>query len=108
MPSKSNEGLALSENSSISIPLGNLLFLLGAVGVAVFAYTGITEQLSTLENQVAMQQEDIDENSEFVNCWPKDACGGAGLPTDSIQNLKIEQMQIAIDEIEQKLEELKK
>lgn len=108
MPSKSNEGLALSEDSGITIPLGNLLFLLGAVGVAVFAYTGITEQLSTLENQVAMQQEDIDENSEFVNCWPKDACGGAGLPTDSIQNLKIEQMQIAIDEIEQKLEELKK
>ncbi len=108
MPSKSNEGLALSEDSGITIPLGNLLFLLGAVGVAVFAYTGITEQLSTLENQVAMQQEDIDENSEFVNCWPKDACGGAGLPTDSIQNLKIEQMQTAIDEIEQKLEELKK
>ena len=105
---KNDDVLSLSEDSGITIPLGNLLFLLGAVGVAVFAYTGITEQLSTLENQVAMQQEDIDENSEFVNCWPKDACGGAGLPTDSIQNLKIEQMEVAIDEIEQKLEELKK
>ena len=105
---KNDDVLSLSEDSGITIPLGNLLFLLGAVGVAVFAYTGITEQLSTLENQVAMQQEDIDENSEFVSCWPKDACGGAGLPTDLIQNLKIEQMQIAIDEIEQKLEELKK
>jgi len=104
---KNDDVLSLSEDSGITIPLGNLLFLLGGVGVAVFAYTGITEQISTLENQVAMQQEDIDENSEFVSCWPKDACGGAGLPTDSIQNLKIEQMQQAISKIQLDIEGLK-
>ena len=57
----------LSESSEFTIPLKNLLALVGATAVSVWAYFGIIERLAFLEHEQAMHWEEITENDDWID-----------------------------------------
>ena len=55
--------MKISENTSVSLPIRNLLAIVGAVALGVWAYFGIVERLNLLETADKLQQQDLLEAS---------------------------------------------
>ena len=80
----------------------NLISIIGAVAIGVWAYFGIIERLNTLETDNHLIKKDLEGAVEFSIKWPRGELGS--LPADSEQFLLIED---AIKDIEDIQEELK-
>ena len=55
--------MKISENTSVSLPIRNLLAIVGAVAIGVWAYFGIIERLNSLETADKLQEQDLLEAS---------------------------------------------
>ena len=82
--------LDVSDKTAISMPMRNLLAILSAVAVGVWAFFGIQERLNTLETRVTLSESDLTKNTEFRIKWPRGELGA--LPADAQQDLLIEFM----------------
>ena len=51
--------MKLSDSTAISMPMRNLLSILAAVGIGVWAYFGIIERLNTLETDNTLMKSDL-------------------------------------------------
>ncbi len=58
---------AFSDDSVVSIPLRNLISILGAVAISTWAYYGVLERLSSIERDLAVHWEEIEENDEWID-----------------------------------------
>ena len=94
--------MKVSENTSVDMPVKNLISIIGAVGIGVWAYFGIIERLNTLETDNHLIKKDLEGAVEFSIKWPRGELGS--LPADSEQFLLIE---YAIKDIEDIQDELK-
>ena len=94
--------MKVSESTNIAMPIKNLVSIIAAVAVGVWAYFGITEKLNNHATQLELMQKDLDQAVEFSIKWPRGEMGS--LPADAEQFLLIED---AIKDIEQIEEELK-
>ena len=94
--------MKVSENTSVDMPLKNLISIIGAVAIGVWAYFGIIESLNTLETDNHLIKKDLEGAVEFSIKWPRGELGS--LPADSEQFLLIED---AIKDIEDIQEEQK-
>ena len=94
--------MKVSESTNIAMPIKNLVSIIAAVAVGVWAYFGITEKLNNHATQLELMQKDLDKAVEFSIKWPRGEMGS--LPADAEQFLLIED---AIKDIEQIEEELK-
>jgi len=57
----------LSESSEFTIPLKNLLALVAATAVSVWAYFGVSERLSFLEHNLEMLAIEVEENDDWID-----------------------------------------
>ena len=57
----------ISDDSTVTIPLRNLISILGAVAVSTWAYYGVIERLNTLEHEVDVHWEEIEENDNWID-----------------------------------------
>lgn len=57
--SEDTKPLSVSEDSAISIPLRNLISLLGAVAAAVWGYSELNGRITTLENNSLSTDEHV-------------------------------------------------
>ena len=80
----------LNENTELQLPLRNLISMIVATGVAVWAYFGIIERLNTIETNYTMMNADVEQNSDFRIKWPRGEMGS--LPADSEQFMLIEHL----------------
>ncbi len=80
--------LDVSDKTAISMPMRNLLAILSATAVGVWAFFGIQERLNTLETRVTLSESDLTKNTEFRIKWPRGELGA--LPADAQQDLLIE------------------
>jgi uncharacterized protein HemX len=55
--------MKISENTSVALPIRNLLAIVGAVAIGVWAYFGIIERLNSLETADKLQEQDLLEAS---------------------------------------------
>tara|TARA_R100001082_G_C4314976_1_gene138535 strand:+ start:147 stop:542 length:396 start_codon:yes stop_codon:yes gene_type:complete len=94
--------MKVNESTNIAMPIKNLISIIGAVGIGVWAYFGITEKLNNHATQLELMQKDLDKAVEFSIKWPRGEMGS--LPADAEQFLLIED---AIKDIEDIQEELK-
>ena len=94
--------MKVSENTNIQLPLRNLVSIIVAVAVAVWAYFGIIERLNTIETNGKLMISDVDENTEFRIKWPRGEMGS--LPADSEQFLLIENMVVEIEKITERVD----
>lgn len=83
-----NDRFDVSDKTAISMPMRNLLAILSATAVGVWAFFGIQERLNTLETRVTLSESDLTKNTEFRIKWPRGELGA--LPADAQQDLLIE------------------
>ena len=57
----------INEESQISIPLRNVFGIVSAILSAAWGYFELTEQVNSVEKEVAVVQDDIDENRRMLN-----------------------------------------
>jgi hypothetical protein len=95
--------MKISDNTAISMPMRNLLSILAAVGIGVWAYFGIIERLNTLETDNTLMKSDLTKAVEFSIKWPRGELGS--LPADSEQFLLIESLLIDVEDIETEIKE---
>ena len=89
--------MKVSENTNIQLPLRNLISIIIAVAIAVWAYFGIIERLNTIETNGKLMITDVDENTEFRIKWPRGELGT--LPADAEQYLLIENALVEIEKL---------
>ena len=85
------------------MPMRNLLSILAAVGVGVWAYFGVIERLNNVETSQTLIEKDLDKAVEFSIKWPRGELGS--LPADSEQFMLIEHMAGQIEKIQKQIEE---
>ena len=90
----------INDNTTITIPLRNLLALVAGTAVAVTGYFHIAERITMLEQSRIMIQKDVEGNSKWIVDWEKDGL----LPADIIQNNQIEFLQDRVLKLENILE----
>ena len=99
----SKDRLDVSDNTAISMPVRNMLAIIGAVGVGVWSYFGITEKLNQHSTTLTLMQSDLEKNTEFRIKWRRGEMGS--LPADSEQFMLIEDLYGSVEKIEENLEQ---
>ena len=56
--------MKISDNTAISMPMRNLLSILGATAVGVWAYFGVIERLNNIETQGKLMIADLQRRLE--------------------------------------------
>ena len=95
--------ISVSENTGISMPLKNLISIVSAVAIGVWAYFGIVERLNILESDSKLMHKDLEKAVEFSIKWPRGELGS--LPADAEQFLLIEDALKDIEDIQEGLKE---
>ena len=95
--------MRVSDNTAISMPMRNLLSILAAVGIGVWAYFGIIERLNTLETDNTLMKSDLTKAVELSIKWPRGELGS--LPADSEQFLLIESLLTDVEDIQAEIKE---
>ena len=54
--------MKISDNTSVSMPMRNLLSILGATALGVWAYFGVIERLNNIETQGKLMLSDVEKN----------------------------------------------
>ena len=96
--------MKVSENTNIQLPLRNLISIIGAVALGVWAYFGVIERLNTIETNGKLMIADVEKNSEFRIKWPRGEMGS--LPADSEQFLLIEDMIVDIEKLTTRVDDM--
>tara|TARA_R100000656_G_scaffold8083_1_gene9256 strand:+ start:49 stop:444 length:396 start_codon:yes stop_codon:yes gene_type:complete len=94
--------MKLSDSTAISMPMRNLLSILTAVGVGVWAYFGVIERLNNVETNYKLVSSDLEKNTDFRIKWPRGELGS--LPADSEQFMLIEHMAGQMEKVQEQLE----
>ena len=97
-----NNRLDVSDKTAISMPMRNLLSILAAVGIGVYAYFGIQERLNNVETRNILMEADLKKAVEFSVKWPRGELGS--LPADSEQFMLIEYMSTQLEKMQAQVE----
>ena len=65
----------ISDNTAISMPIRNMIAIIGAVCIGVWAYFGITEKLNQHDTQLTLIQKDLETVVEFSIKYPRGELG---------------------------------
>ena len=82
--------MKLNDNTSVAMPIRNLLSIIIAVAIGVWAYFGVIARLTQVETALVLTEKDLEKNTEFRIKWPRGEMGS--LPADSEQYMLIEFM----------------
>ena len=96
--------MKVSDNTSVAMPVRNLLSIIAAVGVGVWAYFGVIERLNNIETQGKLMLSDVEKNTEFRIKWPRGEMGS--LPADAQQDMLIEFMSAQIEAMQSEMESM--
>ena len=107
--------LDISENTAISMPMRNLISIVAAVAVGVWAYFGVLERITMLETKSTLAEKDLqqavdtisadlEKNTEFRIKWPRGEMGS--LPADSEQFMLIEHIAGQVEAIQKSMEDM--
>ena len=105
----------ISDNTAISMPVRNMLAIIGAVAVGVWAYFGVLERITMLETKSVLTEKDLEshierletelvKNTEFRIKWPRGEMGS--LPADSEQFMLIEDLYGSVENIDKHIESM--
>ncbi len=111
----SKSRLEISSESAVSMPMKNLIAIIGAVAVGVWAYFGVIERLNKLETNTTLLTKDleqaeealgvdIEKNNEFRIKWPRGDLGSP--PADSEQFMLIEFLSGQVEQIQKDLQNM--
>jgi len=84
--------MKISDQTSVALPIKNLIAIAGAVAIGVWAYFGIIERLNLLETADKLQQQDLLEAS-------------AQKPIDQEQFMLLEHLASQVEKLEKNQEQ---
>ena len=107
--------LDVSDQTAISMPMRNLLSIITAVAIGVWAYFGVLERITMLETKSTLAEKDLqqavdtitadlEKNTEFRIKWPRGEMGS--LPADSEQFMLIEHIAGQVESIQKSMEDM--
>ena len=107
--------LDVSDQTAISMPMRNLISIIAAVAVGVWAYFGVLERITMLETKAQLQEKDLNQsvemltadlekNTEFRIKWPRGEMGS--LPADSEQFMLIEHIAGQLEQVQKSMESM--
>ena len=96
--------MKLSDNTAISMPMRNLLSILAAVGIGVWAYFGFIERLNNVETQSTLMKSDLEKAVEFSIRWPRGELGS--LPADAEQFMLLEMVSGQVEKMEKRVDDM--
>ena len=107
--------MKISDQTSISMPMKNLISIVVAVGIGVWAYFGVIERLNKLETTSQLSEKDltqteerlwgdVEKNNEFRIKWPRGELGSP--PADSEQFMLIEHIAGQVEKIQNRMEDM--
>ena len=111
----SKNRLDISDQTAISMPMKNLISIVAAVAVGVWAYFGVLERITMLETTSQLSEKDLNQhverletdltkNTEFRIKWPRGEMGS--LPADSEQYMLIEDLYGSVEKIQKQLDNM--
>ena len=92
----------ISDQTSIAMPMRNLISIVVAVALGVWAYFGVIERLNRIETQLVLIDSDLVKNTEFRIKWPRGDLGS--LPADSEQFMLIEHLAGELEKLQENIE----
>ena len=95
---------SVSDKTAISMPMRNLLAILTATAIGVYAFFGIQEKLNNLQTVQTLMESDLVKNTEFRIRWPRGEMGS--LPADSEQFMLIEYMDGQLTKMQAQIESM--
>jgi len=90
--------MKISDTTSVSMPMRNLISIVFAVGIGVWAYFGVIERINKLETNKHLMLSDLEKNTEFRIKWPRGEMGS--LPADSEQFMLIEDLYKSVKKLQ--------
>ena len=99
-----NDRIDVSDRTSVSMPMRNLISILAAVGIGVYAFFGIQERLNNVETRNTLMEADLVKNTEFRIKWPRGELGS--LPADSEQFMLIQHLSGQLEKLQVQVEEM--
>ena len=107
--------MKVSENTSISMPMRNLISIIGAVAVGVWAYFGVVERLNKLETQSVLLEKDmtaederlhneVTKNTDFRIRYPRGELGQSS--QDIEQFMLIEDLYKSVERMQKHLDDM--
>ena len=107
--------MKVSSETAISMPMKNLLSIVAAVAVGVWAYFGVIERLNRIETNEELIRKDVNQaverleneqtkNSEFRIKWPRGELGSP--PADSEQFMLIEHIAGQVEKIQERIDKM--
>ena len=110
---RTSDQIRVSDTSAISMPIRNLISIVAAVSIGVWAFFGVQERLNKLETfeqlirkdlkqAVSTLEAEINKNNEFRIKWPRGELGQAS--ADQEQYLLIEHLSGQVEKIQNRIE----
>ena len=107
--------MKISDSTSISMPMRNLLSIVAAVAVGVWAYFGVIERLNKLETKSVLLEKDmsaederlhneVTKNTEFRIKYPRGELGQSS--QDIEQFMLIEDLYKSVDRMQKHLDDM--
>tara|TARA_R100000005_G_C4995775_1_gene202655 strand:+ start:194 stop:601 length:408 start_codon:yes stop_codon:yes gene_type:complete len=90
--------MKISDQTSVAMPMRNLISIVFAVAVGVWAYFGVIERINKLETSKQLMSADLEKNTEFRIKWPRGEMGS--LPADSEQFMLIEDLYKTVEKLQ--------
>jgi hypothetical protein len=90
--------MKISDQTSVAMPMRNLISIVMAVAVGVWAYFGVIERINKLETSKQLMSSDLEKNTEFRIKWPRGEMGS--LPADSEQFMLIEDLYKSVEKLQ--------
>ena len=107
--------MKISDSTSISMPMRNLLSIVAAVAVGVWAYFGVIERLNQLETKAVLLEKDmtaederlhneVTKNTDFRIRYPRGELGQSS--QDIEQFMLIEDLYKSVDRMQKHLDDM--
>ena len=107
--------MKISDSTSISMPMRNLLSIIGAVAVGVWPYFGVVERLNKLETQSVLLEKDmtaederlhneVTKNTDFRIRYPRGELGQSS--QDIEQFMLIEDLYKTVERMQQHIDSM--
>ncbi len=107
--------MKISDNTAISMPMRNLLSIVAAVAVGVWAYFGVIERINKLETNTVLIEKDmtaederlhneVEKNTEFRIKYPRGELGQSS--QDIEQFMLIEDLYKTVDRMQKHLDDM--
>ena len=93
--------MKISDSTAISIPMRNLISIVIAVAIGVWAYFGVIETLNKHSTTLELMSKDLEANSEFRIKYPRGELGQSSGEAELF--MLVEHMSGLIEQMEEEL-----